>query len=236
MLVAACSIIVYIDYDYNSEEEYSILFSEKLLQVMRFVLFIDLFVIFVCVIYLSIEWLFKRIKRFFSKNKYYENSLSFDRETHGAAMLAAKIEIQERRIEEKIEVERPKLMGLRYKHNKMIDRLNPFPTFCRQIFIKLNCKTLTLDVELSDTIFSLKKKIYDKEGIGVAHQRMVYSGKDLENERTLYDYNINKEATIELLPRLTFHVEEYIDMWKNDESHALSVIMDGERMRVNNQR
>ena len=248
---------------------------------MWFILFIDICVIFVGVIYLTIEWLFKRIKRFFNKKKRNEISLSLHRETCGADMLASEIKIPNKKIEverraydarffgnftqqlhnnkktcganmlasgikipnKKIEVVRPKIM--RQKNNlsmvsdsvsKTIHRQNPIPTFYRQIFIKLNSKTITLEVKLSDTILILKEKIFNREGIIVDQQRMVYSGKDLENKRTLYDYNINKEATIELLPRLTFYVEEYIDMWKNDESHVLSVIMDGERMRLNNQR
>ena len=55
----------------------------------------------------------------------------------------------------------------------------------------------------SDTILSLKEKIYRRENIKVAHQRMVYAGKNLENKKTLYDYNINKESTIVLLPRFS---------------------------------
>ena len=77
----------------------------------------------------------------------------------------------------------------------------------RQIFIRLFGKTITMEVELSDTILSLKEQIYRREYIKVAHQRMVYAGKDLENDKSLFDYNINKESTIVLLPRF-FCIDE----------------------------
>lgn len=72
-----------------------------------------------------------------------------------------------------------------------------------QIFIKtLTEKTITLDVEISDKIDNIKQKIYDKEGINADEQILVYASKLIEDHKTLSDYNIQKDSTLNLMMKL----------------------------------
>jgi ubiquitin C len=72
-----------------------------------------------------------------------------------------------------------------------------------QLFVKtLTGKTVSIEVEEGESIEDVKAKIAEKEGIPAEQQRLIFGGQQLQDQKTLQDYDVGDDSTLHLVLRL----------------------------------
>ncbi len=88
-----------------------------------------------------------------------------------------------------------------------------------QIFVRtLGGRTITLDVEPTDTVEHLRETLQSKRGVPPDFVRLVFGGKELQDEHTLDDYGIHSECTLHFLLRLRGGIYCYFHNDANGET------------------
>ena len=101
-----------------------------------------------------------------------------------------------------------------------------------QIFIKtINGKTITLNIHENVLIAEIKNKIQEKEHIPADQQILTFKGKNMDDDKTPNDYNIQKGDTIHLSTRLRGGVTEQeitsmMNMFRDQLTHMQNALQE----------
>lgn len=98
-----------------------------------------------------------------------------------------------RRLEDKHDLQHYKI-----RQDSILYLFSKFETSFKVNVNIANKKTTTISIEETETIFSVKNKISNKESIPVNQQKLIFGFKELEDKKTVLDYNIKSDATINL--------------------------------------